>query len=401
MDNNLNEIYENERYTVTLSPEEHKEIFKITTKSYIISTILLTSILLIVSVYMFLNYEETYGTYAFLLSIVFALIRFYRFAVSKRNMKENMSNGPDDDVYEILDDKIIYSNIKDGELITKFHIPYDKIVSVTENENYLLLQFDNKIFSLRKADIAENSMLTARIDDVNKRLKKQRKYALGELLISIAIMFSVSAAAVAASFAENHLMTPSYWVYLPFLIFPAISFVYAHILKKKKYHYFWSISTGIIIAIVLIVCGCRQIGYCDYFGYSSNVVSAAGEKLGIDIPPLATACSFYNDNYSEDENIEIIYETYFHYYYDVISNTDIETCTENPVWLDELPDEFIDVIPDYDLYMSNNNFILYNVDTGEINKAPTEQGEHRLVFMTFYDFEYGCSISIIEYNLTL
>lgn len=389
-----NELPENERYSFSFAPEENKKRFKLAMKGFVRNTVILTVLLLIISVILNYNYYE-YSSFIFVFAVIYGMLQFYRYIETRKKWRISAEKSAgDEDIYEIKEDKIIYLNIKGGELITKHTIPYDEINFVDEDENYIIFQYANVIFTMRKAEIHADSSLYRHIEDIKSRLKKQSKYMLGGGIIAVAVLCAVSVAVTVVYAAEKHFMHPAYWCYLPFIVAPIVSLIYAFILKKKNYQYALNLITGIVISIVILACGSMQLKYINYFGDSMNIVTAAEEKLGIIIPETEYGY-FYTDTYSDDERIEIIYDTSFYYY------SDISDLIDDSVWLDEMPDKFIEMIPFPENYIIDDNCILYNVDTGEINKVPTESGEHRLVFLSYYNDGEGGYIEIYEYILSL
>ncbi len=394
MDNNTNEILKNERYTINCTLEEGKHLFKLTIRNFVISTIIVSLLFLISSAVLFYYYYETYSTYLFIVTVFFVIIQAYRYADTRKRWKESFSEPDIENVYEFTDEKIICLQYKDGALLNKYSVPYSKITMLSENSGYLTFQFEGKTFCLKKSDIEPSSVLYTHIRDVKQRLKKRNRYIFIGIAIAILTALTSTIANYVANFSQQELMITTYWVNFLFIIIPLISIIYSVILAKKKYPYVINLVIGIIVSGILIVCGCEQFNYMNYFGNSINVVAAAEEKLGIQIPESQNSYFYRNDGYYDD-NKEIIYDSWL-YYYD-----EIHSFKDQPVWLYDNPDEFIDMIPNPSNHIWDDCWILYNVDTGEINKVPTESGEHRMVFLSYYSNDTAGVIEIVEYILTL
>lgn len=95
--NNIqNEITENERYTFCYTPDEYKEIFKLSTKKAKSNSIVLIILFLITAIALIVQYEITFGTFMILFALTFAVLQIHRFGEAKRKSDEIHNRGKED-----------------------------------------------------------------------------------------------------------------------------------------------------------------------------------------------------------------------------------------------------------------------------------------------------------------
>lgn len=394
MDNNENNYIINqgaEQYSITITKDEYMSIYKYLSKKRNKAIFICVIIFIIMSLALL--------PFAKFASVIFLILGFFYVSlllISSRSAKkkwiensiiaENRTY-----LYDVFDDKLSLSVVENHELIKKISVSYENIKVFNENDKFYILTDDIQTYFIRKSLITKDSILIKKLNYVSDKhinsKKTDNQFAAFLILTFGLFAFVLICREDIATYFGN----PCYWLFFTAIPFSVGMIIVSLVRKKQNLKWLSGLIAGIVISVFCIIGGLQQIGYNKYYDSGYNVVAETENQLGIDLPK-PDYISFYKDTVSEDNRIDIINDVMIeYYYYDFIDNSQ-----NDKIWLNEVPDEFYNVIPFSDLYCDSDNVILYNVGTKEINKVP-ERGSHQLVFISYiYD-----SIDIVEYTITL
>lgn len=395
MDNNDNIYAVNqgiEQYAMSVSKDEYLNIYKLSSKqrNKVISVF---AIIFVITSLAFFHFNTLASLVMFFTGLFYVLLLL----IGKHSNKKNWVNKSliiENKQYliDVFDEKLSLSIIENNELVSKVSINYDSIITMNENEQFILFSDGIQSYFIRKTLIPPDSILFDKFKQVSEKNTKIKKYDAVTITFLV-LTFGLYAFVVACK--DNislHLGNPCYWMYFTVLPFPLGMIINSLVRKKRDLKWIPGLIAGIVISAVCILGGIEQVGYNKYYNSGYNVITETENHLGIEMPKPDNI-SFYKDAFSEDSRIEIINDVLIGYYdYDVIKNS-----MNDKIWLDEVPDDFYNVIPypDY-YYYDSDKVVLYNVGTKEINTVP-ERGTHQLVFIS-YIFD---SIDMLEYTITL
>ena len=283
------------------------------------------------------------------------------------------------------------SVVENHELIKKISVSYENIKVFNENDEFYILTDDIQTYFIRKSLITTDSILIKKLSCVSDKqinIKKSDNMFVTFVILTFGLfVFILICKEVLATYFGN----PCYWLYFTVIPFSVGMIIISLTRKKQELKWMKGFIVAIVVSVFCIISGLQQIGYNKYYDSGYNVIAETENHLGINLPK-PDYISFYKDTISEDSRIEIVNDVLLEYYDYNIS----EEILTNMKWLDEIPDNFYNIIPFPEYYSDSDNIILYNIGTQEINTLP-EEGTYQLVLIS-YIYE---NIDIIEYTITL
>ncbi len=394
MNNNENNYVINqgaEQYSVTITKDEFMSIYKYLSKkrnkAIIICAIIFTAMALV-----FLPFEKIASLVSLFTGSLYIILMIIGALSAKKNWrKKSLLVDNRIYLYDIFEDKLSVSVIENNELVNRVSVHYENIKSFDENSKFYIFTDEIQAYFIRKEIISQDSILLDKFRCISNKNAKIR-HSNSMFITFVVLTFGLFAFShICKSDVSAYLGNPCYWLFFIVLPFSIGTIIISLIRKKHELKWLYGLIAGIVISIFCFLGGIQQFGYNKYYNSGYNVIAETENHLGIDLPK-PDYISFYKDTVSEDNRIDIINDVMIeYYYYDFIDNSQ-----NDKIWLNEVPDEFYNVIPFSDLYHDSDNVILYNVRTKEINTVP-EGGTHQLVFISYiYD-----RIDIVEYTITL
>ncbi len=388
-----------EQYIMTVSKDEFSEMYKLTVKNrnktyFIFICILIAFGILSVP----LNKSVSIAMFSACLFFVIILIAGNQ-SVKRQWVKKSGTVENRQYLIDIFSDKLSISTIENNELINKYSMYFENIVSSIQNNEFVLLSDEIELLFIRKSLLPSDSILTnvfVTVADKNKKIYKLN--AITHVSYIITILMS---GFVYFNFDNLVVYTgnPSLWLYFLVLPFSITLTIFSLALKKRKVKWLWTFIFGILFTVLSLINGLGQFGYNKFYDCSYNVISETEKRIGIEIP-VPDYIKFYKDDLNDDARINIINEVNMEFSDQEYVQTDInyvEKIISYDVWLKGIPDEFLKIVPYPDYFAESEYSVLFNVDTEEINKIPTESGTHRLVIIAYY---YG-TLDIVEYTITI
>ncbi len=381
-----------EQYVMSVSKDEYMNIYKLSTRQRN-KSILIFALIFVVSVLIFIPFNSLTSLVMLCTGLFYILLMLIGSHSIKKNwVKKSLIIENRQYLIDVFDEKLSLSIIENDELISKVSINYDSIITMKENNEFFVFSDEMQIYFIRKSVISPESIL---IDKFRKSTEKYSDIKKHNAVTITFLIITFGLYAFVATCKDNialHLGNPCYWMYFTALPFSLGMIINALDRKKRDLKWIPVLIAGIVISVLCIVIGLEQVGYNKYYDSGYNVITETENHLGIEMPKPHDI-SFYKETFSEDSRIEILNDVLIEYYdYGVIKNS-----MNDKIWLDEIPDDFYNVIPYPDYYIyDSDKVVLYNVGTKEINTVP-ESGTHQLVFIS-YIFD---SIDIVEYTITL
>ncbi|MBO5938552.1 MAG: hypothetical protein J6Q82_03525 [Clostridia bacterium] len=226
---------------------------------------------------------------------------------------------------------------------------------------------------------------------------RQRTISILLVIVSILSIWGALLSLAIISALTYNFTVEIMWVFLPFAIIPMISILFGFSLKKKGYKYKKNVITGFIMASLLCLYGCFPIFFKDTYSHSEEPILAVEQRIGIELPTHA-----HIDTQDWTTGTQTVSRGYIfsvsNVYFDDEDVTTFEAeLVGDERWLSSIPSAMIGITSDYSDIASYDYCLIYNIDTQEINKIPTEEGGYRMINL-FYDSESN-EMTIVEYEI--
>lgn len=177
------------------------------------------------------------GILALLLSL-YSLVIFLR---SRKGQLEALQKVPlRTYLYELYNDymTVTISTTTDDELQSKWQVPYVAITQVWETDELLVLEYQKRIFFLRKRALSPYSQIHAPLaSKVRHRwMTKPLPYKLA-IALFVATLLSIWAALLCVAFASQFAadFSGNMWIFFLFLPFPIASLIVGILLRRKGF----------------------------------------------------------------------------------------------------------------------------------------------------------------------
>lgn len=301
----------------------------------------------------------------------------------------------------------VYSNYfsikiyKAQDLIKESKIYFDDIEKTKDFGNYIIVVSGNDNIIFKKADLTNNSVFFRKHQNkVNVKVKKPLPPVLKtvSVILFIASILSIYIAFpfICLTLDEKDVLLENMWKMFLFTPIPISSIVLGFVLKSKGYKYLKNVIVGFIMTGILCAFGSFTFVFDDVYSYDNTRIIEVEQITKIDIPEYIKVRTenYVNSEQSDpDEKTEYITDVFF-------EQADVENFEEmigeSSKWLTNIPSELEGVFSFYSKIYGNDYVLLYNVDTDEYNKLPSETGKYKFINI-FYNSEDNV-MKIVEYN---
>ncbi len=192
-------------------------------------------------------------------------------------------------------------------------------------------------------------------------------------------------------------------------LIPIASLVVGIIMNKQGSSGGKNIIAGIIVSVILVLLILANLAvqsipfdeledYTEFTELDNYAFSKAEEFLGVDLPTPNTIVTVEEECITSCTNLH--YSGHLNFYFDVdlLENDSLyPILKDNPNWMTHY--DLVDISPNqYPGYaVFRHHVLIYNVDTGEYNTLPVENGTYHFIYIS-YDPVFN-SIDIIEYDV--
>lgn len=399
------EIQAAEKYTFGFSQSEASEICGIFTKKLIKNFIiffLACAFLLITSAN-----ADTYIFFDIFLGVFFVgVIGYIKTALNLRKTNKRSRKTLTECAFEIeaYDGYFISNVYRDNEQTIMARYSFSDEMKAVETGKYLLFVISGRMIVFKKSELPQASVFyrqRAKLGVKPSPKTQNSGYRVLSIILFAASLLSVFPAMFLVALASeiNHLFTENMWLFFLMTPVPIASIVFGVILKRKGYKYKKNIIVGLIMTAVLCLYGSFSFIFYNTFNHSDKYIARAEEYIGIDIPEHKTI----NTTDREDGWKFTSTKEYVYYksdvYFEQKSVEEFENdISDNEKWLSSLSNALTGIISFYDNYATGYDYILiYNIDTDEFNKLPSESGTYRFITITYN--EKDNYMRITEYSI--
>ena len=301
-------------------------------------------------------------------------------------------------VYKIYGDKIVITIYVEGKESKVLTVRKEDVNSYIETENLILLTDAQQYYLMKKAEIAENSVIYVflKSKETNVTQKGEISEPLYQKAISLILFIASLATPIGALWTltyitENNATTQAIrymWIFYLFALIPLVSLVFGIIQRRNKIRNVKNIVAGVIVFVILCVFGSFTFIFGGAFEYDYSVITSLEEELDIDFPD--------NGDISTIVDSDGVYRTS-----DVVfSSTESDVFEiklyNDKRWQTELSTPLQGCIHPSAVGIKYDFYLIYNSDTESFNSIPESSGEYKLIFLG-----YNCKqnrLDVIEYS---
>ncbi len=277
--------------------------------------------------------------------------------------------------------------------------PLSAVEEVTETEKHLLIQLQNRLYILNKADVPAYAELTVRLRQNPKHREMasrpmRRWKSLGTLAfvlscVSLPVGFFLSGIIASITGAELY---AHMWIIFLFLPIPLGSLVLGVLLKKRGLKYKKNLIIGIIMSLLLIVYG----SFAALFEGMDQALTIVEHEMGITLPEreyFSVSTSVLPKDPTRMKKLSLCELRFSE------ENGEAFYAAMDERWLETLPAELAAIAAKDGTDFGAEHVLLYNVGTGTYNTPPTEEGTHEIILM--YVSEEADTVYILHYRLLI
>ena len=196
---------------------------------------------------------------------------------------------------------------------------------------------------------------------------------------------------------DNQMMPENMWLFFLFVPIPIASVVLGLYLKKKGYKYKKNVIVGIIMAIFLCIYGSFTFLFKDIYTHDNEPILQAEQTLGIDIPQHARINTQDWTKGTQSVPRGYIYSTSDIYFSDSAVEEFENSLSSSTKWIANIPNDMVGITSYFCDIQNSDYYIIYNKDTKEFNKMPSENGTY-----TFINVLYNLKtnkMKLVEYKV--
>ena len=195
----------------------------------------------------------------------------------------------------------------------------------------------------------------------------------------------------------NQAMTENMWVFFLFLPIPIASIVFGFYLKKKGYKYKKNVIVGFIMAALLCIYGSFTFIFANVYSRNDEPIQNVEQFLDIVIPTHSRINTQDWTKGTQSIPRGYIYST-SDIYFDNAAVAEFEkNLSSDTKWISTIPNDFVGVTSYFCDVQKSDYYIIYNKDTKEFNKLPSESGTY--VFINILYNAENNTMKLVEYQI--
>ena len=304
--------------------------------------------------------------------------------------------------YKIFDEYFMLNISKNEEITKTLKIYFEDIEKIQSFGNYLVLQIAGQSYIIKKvALIPESAFITFCNNTPNKveaKKPKDKSKIISIILFVLSICTILGALiGVAILSGINQAMTENMWVFFLFLPVPIASVVFGFYLKKKGYKYKKNVIVGIIMAALLCIYGSFTFIFSDIYSHGDEPIVNTEQMLNIDIPMHSRINTQDWTKGTQSVPRGYIYSTSDIYFDDTAVEQFEKNISNDAKWISDIPNDMVGITSYFCDIQTSDYYIIYNKDTGEFNKLPSESGTY--VFINVLYNAESNTMKLVEYQI--
>ena len=304
--------------------------------------------------------------------------------------------------YAIFNDFFVLNISRNEEITKTLKIHFNDIEAIQVLENYLLLQIAGESCVIKRNVLIPESAFTSLCNSTQSKVNTKKpadKFAFTSILLFVLSICTILGALIGVAILSgiNKATVENMWVFFLFLPIPIASIVFGFYLKKKGYKYKKNIIVGFIMAALLCIYGSFSFIFANFYSHTDEPIVKAEQTLGIDIPQHSRINT--QDWTTSTQSIPrgYIYSTSDIYFDDRAVEQFEKDISNDTRWLSDIPNDIVGITSYFCDIQASDYYIIYNKDTGEFNKLPSEGGTY--VFINVLYNAKSNTMKIVEYQI--
>ena len=304
--------------------------------------------------------------------------------------------------YEVFNGYFLLNISRNGEIIRTLKSYFDDIEKIQPFGKYLMMQISGQSFILKKEDLDANSVFLAFCNRIPTKVeppKPKKVLKTVSVLLFVLSLLTIWGAlfGVALLSGMNHADTENMWVFFLFTPIPIASVLFGFYLKKKGYKYKSNVIVGFIMAAFLCIYGSFSFIFANVYSHSDEPILKMEELLNIDIPMHSRINTQDLTKGTQSMPRGYVYTTSDIYFEDAAVEEFEKNIPMDTKWIANIPNDMVGITSYYCDVYAGDYYIIYNKDTKEFNKLPSEGGTYMFINV-LYNKERN-AMKLVEYEI--
>ena len=168
-------------------------------------------------------------------------------------------------------------------------------------------------------------------------------------------------------------------------------------LKKKGYKYKKNVIVGFIMAALLCIYGSFTFIFANVYSHGNEPIVNAEQMLSIDIPEHSRINTQDWTKGTQSVPRGYIYSTSDIYFDDAAVEQFEKNISNDVKWISDIPNDMVGITSYFCDIQTSDYYIIYNKDTKEFNKLPSESGTY--VFINILYNAESNTMNLVEYQI--
>lgn len=399
-----NEILPDESYRFTFSKDELNEIYRLQRRSTYKRPIIFTLLcVLLMVVFVGTSVQNPMFGFVhgiFLIGAVSYIKGIRAYKKAWKNRTEQISKSTYE--YKVFENYISVNIYRENEIIRESKCFFTDIEQIQQFGKWLFLQFGGQSFIIRKSDLKENSAFYSYMYKNPSKIKEKptnNRWRVISIILFVASLLSIYAALglVALASSINYLSVENMWLFFLVTPIPISSIIFGFVLKSKNYKYKKNVIAGIIMTVLLCIYGSFSFIFANVYDHSDKPIVRVEQTIGIDIPD-------HKQISTQDwtKGTQSVSRGYIYYTSDIYFDNSAVAGFEKQLangdkWLSSVSNDLIGITSPMNDYGIYDFVLIYNIDTGEYNTLPNQNGKYRFINILYKSEEN--QMQIVEYDI--
>jgi len=304
--------------------------------------------------------------------------------------------------YEIFEGYFVLNISRNEEITRTLKIYFDDIEKIQVFGNYLVLQISGQSYIIKKDVLIPESAFISICNSAPNKVEAKKpkdKLKIISILLFVLSICTIWGALIGVAILSgiNQAMTENMWVFFLFLPIPIASIVFGFYLTKKGYKYKKNVIVGVIMASLLCIYGSFTFIFSNIYFHSDEPILNAEQMLNIDIPTYSRINTQDWTKGTQSVPRGYIYSTSDIYFDDTAVEEFEKKLSSDTKWISDIPNDMVGIASYFCDIQTSDYYIIYNKDTGEFNKLPSESGTY--VFINVLYSVESNTMKLVEYKI--
>ena len=304
--------------------------------------------------------------------------------------------------YEIFEGYFVLNISQNEEITRTLKIYFDDVEKIQSLGKYLMLRVSGQGYIIKKDALPPDSSFFKLVNRKSNKGEEKRLPIIFRILSILLFVLSIctiigALISVAVVSGIKHSTFEDMWLFFLFLPIPIASIIFGFCLKKKGYKCTKNVIVGFIMASFLCIYGSFSFIFAGIYSHSDEPIIKAEQMLSIDIPEHSRINTQDWTKGSQSVSRGYIYSTSDIFFDDATVEEFEKGLSSDPKWITSVPSDMIGITSTFYDYQSGNYCIIYNKDTGEFNKLPSESGTYTFINI-LYNTEHN-TMKLVEYQI--